>query len=208
MIKHCERHTCYNFFSVGPRKKYCSDRCSQNAGKTAWRKRNKEKFNAAERRRKKRKYDTDPEYRAYKSKQAAKYYLENPPKKRTGPRTDAQRAQARNYAATRYARDLDYRMRSSLRSRIRQAIKRDAGEKSLKTADLIGCSVKELRAHLEAQFTDGMSWDNYGDWHIDHIIPCASFDLSNEQEQRECFHYTNLQPLWGVENLKKGDKVV
>ena len=107
----------------------------------------------------------------------------------------------------RYQKDLDFRLRNALRSRIRQAIKRDAGEKSIKTAELIGCSVKELKQHLEAQFADGMSWDNYGQWHIDHIIPCASFDLTDEQEQRECFHYTNLQPLWGVDNIKKGDKV-
>ena len=51
-----------------------------------------------------------------------------------------------------------------------------------------------------------MSWDNYGDWHVDHIRPCASFDLTNEDEQRICFHYKNLQPLWGPDNLEKGSK--
>ena len=51
-----------------------------------------------------------------------------------------------------------------------------------------------------------MSWDNYGDWHVDHIRPCASFDLTNEDEQRICFHYKNLQPLWGPDNLEKGAK--
>jgi hypothetical protein len=80
-----------------------------------------------------------------------------------------------------------------------------------KTSDtlmLLGCSISELRAHLEAQWLPGMCWDNwtkYG-WHIDHIRPCASFDLSDPEQQRECFHYTNLQPLWWEDNLEKGAK--
>jgi hypothetical protein len=66
--------------------------------------------------------------------------------------------------------------------------------------------VEQLRQHLEAQFTDGMSWDNYGrdGWHIDHIRPCASFDLTDPEQQRQCFHYTNLQPLWAADNIRKG----
>ena len=72
---------------------------------------------------------------------------------------------------------------------------------------LLGCSAEQLRTHLEEKFTDGMSWDNYGyrGWHIDHIRPCASFDLTDPQQQLECFHYTNLQPLWAEDNFKKGD---
>ena len=53
-----------------------------------------------------------------------------------------------------------------------------------------------------------MSWDNQGEWHIDHIIPCASFDLTNEEEQEKCFHYTNLQPLWAIDNMVKGCKII
>jgi hypothetical protein len=68
--------------------------------------------------------------------------------------------------------------------------------------------MEKLFAHLEAQFRDGMSWDNYGryGWHIDHIIPCSSFDLTDTDQQRKCFHYTNLQPLWAHENLSKGPR--
>ena len=51
-----------------------------------------------------------------------------------------------------------------------------------------------------------MSWGNYGKWHVDHIRPCASFNLVNEEEQKKCFHYTNLQPLWAKDNLSKGSK--
>jgi hypothetical protein len=73
---------------------------------------------------------------------------------------------------------------------------------------LIGCSVPQLRKHLEAQFTEGMTWDNHGEWHIDHIKPCASFDLTDAEQQLECFNYTNLQPLWASDNLSKGAKVL
>lgn len=71
---------------------------------------------------------------------------------------------------------------------------------------LVGCSVTDLKKHLEKQFQPGMSWDNWGNdgWHIDHIRPCSSFDLTDPAEQVKCFHYTNMQPLWATDNLKKG----
>ena len=84
------------------------------------------------------------------------------------------------------------------------AIKNDI--KYFKTTNLIGCTVEQLKQHLESHFKVGMFWSNYGKWHIDHIKPCASFDLSKESEQKKCFHYTNLQPLWAKENREKGSK--
>lgn len=72
--------------------------------------------------------------------------------------------------------------------------------------DYLGCSPRHLRLHLESKFQANMSFENYGEWHIDHIRPCASFDLKNENERKECFHYSNLQPLWKEDNLKKGCK--
>ena len=92
----------------------------------------------------------------------------------------------------------------AIRERIRIALK--GNPKSARITELLGCSIAELRSHLETQFQDGMSWNNHEQfgWHIDHIKPCASFDLSDPQQQRQCFHYTNLQPLWWLENLKKG----
>ena len=74
--------------------------------------------------------------------------------------------------------------------------------------ELIGGSVLELMRHLEAMFKSGMSWDNYGKWHIDHIRPCASFDLTEPGQQMLCFNWKNLQPLWAVENLVKSSKYV
>lgn len=73
---------------------------------------------------------------------------------------------------------------------------------------LLGCSILEFKQHIEKQFVRGMDWNNYGKWHIDHIKPCDSFDLSLESEQKICFHYSNLQPLWAKDNLSKGRKIV
>ena len=67
----------------------------------------------------------------------------------------------------------------------------------------MGCSIEFLKEYLEKQFKSGMNWDNYGEWHVDHIIPCVSFDLSDPEQQKKCFYYTNLQPLWAIENLEK-----
>lgn len=74
---------------------------------------------------------------------------------------------------------------------------------------LTGVSLAHLQCHIEKQFTEGMSWDNYGPsgWHIDHKLPCASFDLSDPEQLRKCFHYTNLQPLWAKDNLRKGSRL-
>jgi hypothetical protein len=65
-----------------------------------------------------------------------------------------------------------------------------------------------LKGYLAGKFKDGMTWENHGEWHIDHIKPCASFNLLDEGEQKKCFHYTNLQPLWASENLSKGCKFI
>lgn len=102
--------------------------------------------------------------------------------------------------------DPSYVIRDNLSRRIRSAIKHNYKNQS--TLDLLGCSIEQLKLHLEQQFKTGMSWDNYGmyGWHIDHIKPCSSFDLTNPVEQKNCFHYTNLQPLWAKENLSKGNK--
>ena len=60
--------------------------------------------------------------------------------------------------------------------------------------------------YIEAQFKPGMTWERYGEWHVDHIRPCASFDLTDPKQQKICFHYSNLQPLWAADNIKKGAK--
>ena len=100
--------------------------------------------------------------------------------------------------------NINFKLRTIISNRIRMALKR--GSKNSSALKLTDCSWDYLKSYIEKQFTDGMSWDNYGEWHIDHIKPCCSFDLTKESEQRKCFHYTNLQPLWAIENLKKSGK--
>lgn len=74
---------------------------------------------------------------------------------------------------------------------------------------MTGLTIEELKIYLESKFQEGMNWSNYGmhGWHVDHIKPCSKFDLSDPDQQRKCFHYTNLQPLWAKENKVKYNKV-
>lgn len=104
--------------------------------------------------------------------------------------------------------DPNYRLRHRMRNRIKEALRKHYGAKAFATMELIGCTVDHLRNHIEALWKDGMSWDNYGfwhgQWHLDHIKPCAAFDLTDPEQQTACFHYTNLQPLWAMDNWRKG----
>lgn len=105
----------------------------------------------------------------------------------------------------RYKNDKQYVVARRCRARIWEALGRGKYKKTHKTFDLVGLSVEDLVVYLESKFQDGMTWENYGsDWHIDHIRPCASFDLTDPSQLAECFHYTNLQPLWAYDNLSKG----
>lgn len=106
----------------------------------------------------------------------------------------------------RLRRDPAYRVLAAARSRIRYALKNN--KKIASTESLLGGSADTARRHLESLFKDGMSWENYGEWHIDHIIPFAAIDVTDPEEFRKVCHYTNLQPLWKLENLRKGRKVL
>lgn len=119
--------------------------------------------------------------------------------------SDAYRRWRREYRRRKKLENPEYRLTQILRRRLHHALQGRA--KAATTFELLGCTAAELKEHLERQFVDGMSWDNCGsEVHIDHIRPCASFDLSDPEEQKKCFHYTNLQPLWAEDNMKKSDK--
>lgn len=110
-----------------------------------------------------------------------------------------------NYVINRYHNDPAFRIKMTLSRRIRGLIKKNG----TKTVEFVGCTIDYLKQYLESKFIEGMTWDNYGrnGWHIDHIIPCASFDLTKLEQQKTCFHYSNLQPLWEADNIRKSDKV-
>lgn len=101
-------------------------------------------------------------------------------------------------------KDVQYKLKKVLRSRLKNALNHNL--KTGSAVNNLGCSVEELKLHLESKFQPGMNWDNHGDWHIDHIKPLASFDLTKEDDLNLACHYTNLQPLWAIDNLIKKDK--
>ena len=176
------------------------------------------------------KHRDKPESRARLKEYSAEYYLKN--KKRVNKRNKTwfqnnkdkvrkavKRYRLKNleyqrkwYAA--YARrqrkiNPQFNMRERLSKGITMALNRYVKEgKRFGTLTYTGCSIAFLVKHIEKQFKDGMNWENRNKWHIDHIRPCASFDLTDTKQQLECFHYTNLQPLWAFDNMSKGAKII
>lgn len=112
----------------------------------------------------------------------------------------------RDYNSRRRADDPAFALRHAHKNRIYAALGAAVGnpDKAGRTVDLLGCSAEEYRVYLEGLFEPGMSWDNRGEWHIDHTVPVAAFDLTTEAGQRAAFHYTNTRPMWAAENLSKG----
>lgn len=162
-----------------------------------------------------RKYNNNPEY----LKRRRENRRLNPPSR---AELDAHNARARRdyyknrekslkrvmaYRAKRRKTDPAYRILQNLRVRISNVIR--GRTKSASSMQLIGCTKEELKAHLEKQFLPGMTWENYGPfgWHCDHVAPCASFRMEDPEEQRKCFSFKNLQPLWWIDNIRKKDKI-
>lgn len=130
-------------------------------------------------------------------KQAAKRYRERHP--------DRLREAWKCRHPKRWAK-VDYRIKVLLRNRLWKAVVK--GHRAARTIELLGCSIPNFIIYLESRFEPGMSWETYGKgpgkWEIDHIIPCALFDLTKHDHQRRCFHFSNMQPMWSVENAAKG----
>ncbi len=113
----------------------------------------------------------------------------------------------RNYEKNRYHNDPEFRMKKILRTRLYKTM---TGQKSSKSIiKFIGIEIGEFKNWIEYQMNEDMSWENYGVyWEIDHVIPCKSFELSNEDQCHKCFHWSNMRPLLKTENMKKSDKVI
>lgn len=110
------------------------------------------------------------------------------------------------YIPKRRREDPLFKLTLNLRTRVNSALK--GRTKSDRTMNLVGCTIEFLKSYLESQFAPEMNWGNYGSyWHVDHRRPCKSFNLLDSEEQKKCFHYSNLQPLEGKENMSKGAKI-
>lgn len=161
-----------------------------------WRIHNPEKYKQRNRRNSKRRTLKNPQY-------MHDYYQSH---KNLWKISSIKRKAKRNqYQIQRRKTDVNFQISCNLRSRMNRALRNN--QKSGHLLEILGCSIPELKTYLENQFLKGMTWKNYGQWHIDHKIPCSIFDMSNPIEQKQCFHYTNLQPLWAEENFKKSDKI-
>ena len=161
-------------------------------------KRNREKINARNRAR----LAADPE--KVRASQRASYLQ--------GREKDKARRIARSQELAAYMRhkrasDPCFLVADRLRRRINCALSRQSAGKHAGLVEFAGCSLAELVSHIERQFSDGMSWENRFLWHIDHIIPCSAFDLTNPDQQMVAFHYTNLRPVWASDNLRKNAKI-
>jgi hypothetical protein len=120
---------------------------------------------------------------------------------------DKVRGYHRKYKKNKSNSDLNFKIAGNLRIRVRKLLGRKTKVGSV--IDKLGCSVSELRFYLEGKFKDGMNWENYGvhGWHIDHKIPLSFFDLTDKAQFSQACHYTNLQPMWAIENIKKSNKI-
>ncbi len=113
----------------------------------------------------------------------------------------------RNYEKRRKQNDPAFKIKSNYSSLISNSLKIRGIKKPGKTIELLGCSIEFFIIHLTNQFTDGMCLENYGKWHIDHIIPFASAGKDLDKLKQLC-HYSNLQPLWAIDNIMKRDKIL
>lgn len=136
-------------------------------------------------------------YRENHKQERKEYLLKN---------KDKLNKQINSYHKKRKAKDINYKLTVRLRIRINNIIRNQ--QKTGSAIKDLGCSVNELRLYLESKFQKGMTWNNWAikGWHIDHIIPLSSFNLSDRKEFIKACHYTNLQPLWWSDNLRKGNK--
>ena len=156
----------------------------------------------------------DPKRKEQNRERLIRFRQKNPDKNKeynkkysTGKNRDKYLAQKRERNKKYYINNVQYKLGQLLRYRLWISLKEQNSDNINSAKELLGCSKEELIEHLESQFSEGMTWENWSlnSWHIDHIRPVSSFDLSDPAQVKECFHYSNLQPLWAIDNLKKSD---
>lgn len=170
----------------------------------SWCKKNKDKINAYSRRwYSEHLIEQRERGRLYRTKNPEKAYIRKKLWRLNNP--EKFQISSRRYMSE----NANARIANGLRARLILAVKAQNAQKSGNTEKLLGCTIPELLNYIESKFSEGMEWGNWGKngWHIDHIKPCYSFNLVDTQEQKRCFHYTNLQPLWAFDNLSKGKRL-
>jgi hypothetical protein len=157
---------------------------------------------------KKKEYDKEygKEYRLKNKEKKKEYYLKNKEKRKEHNSKPETQELRRNRENNRYNTDINFRILSICRTRLSHALK--GNSKSASTMELIGCTVDELRRHIESKFELWMTWENQGlgGWDIDHIKACSHFNMEDPKQQRACFHWSNLQPMEHIDNIKKGKR--
>lgn len=162
--------------------------------------------------RERRKYWSDPErYRLLNQQSAKRNRDKNTLRERKWRKKNKDKVRAYHLknVKKKLLQDPLFRLQQNIRTRICGALSKAGALKGSRTLKLVGCTAMELRTYLEKKFLPGMTWGNRGrhGWHIDHIIPLAKFDLHDPVQRASAFHYTNLQPLWAEDNLRKSDKI-
>jgi hypothetical protein len=176
-----------------------------------WRKNNKEYMSKKNKIRHKENMLVE-EYRKENVTRAQKWYFENKQKKfvydkkRREENPQRMRDTRNKWKKKQWTIKSEYMIKEILSKRVRNALNAVYVKKVARTKNLVGCEISFLRQYIANKFKKGMSWDNYGEWEIDHIRPCSSYNLKDPEHQLECFNYSNLQPLWKKENRKKSDK--
>lgn len=185
-----------------------------------WKSDKPEAYNEMVKRRNKKvmeRYHSDEEYRQKHLDESKNWRDEHPEEiKDYNERTkEARTIRRRKYEKRKFESDFEFKLLHYMRAFVRNKLKRHFQrkgtpyKKALTTNEYIGCNVEELAEHLRSLYKPGMTDENYGkEWHIDHIIPCAAFDLTDKEQAKQCLNIKNLQPLWAHENLAKRDKIM
>jgi hypothetical protein len=141
-----------------------------------------------------------------KNKYSKENYKNHPEKYNVWRDVESKRKWHREYRKRRRNESPQYKLIDTIRTRVSNYLKRNNYSKNGRTFEIIGISPENLKEHISNQFKEGMSWENHGEWHIDHIMPLSS--AKSESELYNLFHYSNLQPLWASENMSKGNKIL
>ena len=150
----------------------------------------------------------DPEFRNKKCKYSKAWVQKNKERRKAYNKKRNKPKQEKQKNTVSKSRTPKQKTASYYRKRLREML---VGKRYSKTIlKYLGCSIEEFKTYMESLFKEGMNWSNrgYTGWHIDHKIPCCKFDLTKEEDLKICFHYTNMQPLWAKENMRKHIKIL